>query len=69
MTTNATERPEDALRRLITEIAGILRSANAAPGMPDPDESITAALRWLVDDWRIERAANDIDHGREGVSG
>lgn len=39
----------------------LLISTNAAPGMPNPDDSIVAAVSWLVDDWRIERGANDLD--------
>lgn len=45
----------------LDDIRALLLDADAAPGMPNPDDSIVEAVRWLVDDWRIEKAANDRD--------
>lgn len=33
-------------------------------GMPDPHDAVVEAVRWVVADWRIERASNEVDHDR-----
>lgn len=52
-----------AVGDLHTEIRGILSEAYVH-GMPEPDVSIVEAVRWVVADWRIERASNEVDHDR-----
>lgn len=48
----------------VDAIRDILADAYAGTGMPSPDDSIVESVRWVVADWRIERASNEVDHDR-----
>lgn len=60
---NSARAVGDLHRERAAEIRTILSDAYTH-GMPDPAASIVECVRWVVADWRIERASNEVDHDR-----